>query len=663
MKLKKKLLAAIFALAAVLVLAIPGLVTAAEEEPKTLDLLFIHDMHSHLNTFTTMEDGEAVQVGGLSRMMTLAKQQYEKNPDTLFVDAGDYSMGTVVQSIFETDSAELRTLGAMGVDATVFGNHEFDYGPDGLANSLLAAKNSGERVPAIVLSNLDMAATKAEPQSDARDALLAAFKVYDVKEYVMLQKGDVSIAVMGIFGLDALDCAPFSELVFKDPIEGAKETVAKIKANEDADIIVCLSHSGTWSEESVSEDELLAKNVPDIDVIISGHTHTMLKEPIVHGTTYICSADEYGRYLGTMSLEQNPDGTWKLNNYELLEITTQVPQDEETQEKIDSYLAQIDVNYLSIYGYERTQVLAENDVKFVDSGTLGSKHVERNLGNIMSDSYRYYVEALPDWDGVPVDVAVVPAGLVRETYSVGNVTVEDVFNSFSLGVGEDGLAGYPLVSIYLTGKELKLVSEIDASISPLMSYARLYTSGLQWMFNPHRMILNKSFDIHLAKLSGERMEIDSDKLYRVVADLYSLKLLGSVTDLSFGLLSIIPKNADGTPIAQEDYTKTILYTEGREVKAWEAIAAYMASFPDTDDNGIPNVDSRYAVEEGRKAVEDSKNILDLVKSPNKFFFMILGIVLAVLLILVLIVLLLVKLVKKCFTKQAVLKKTKLKNKI
>ena len=96
MKLKKKLLAAIFALAAVLFFAIPGLVTAAEEEPKTLDLLFIHDMHSHLNTFTTMEDGEAVQVGGLSRMMTLAKQQYEKNPDTLFVDAGDYSMGTVV---------------------------------------------------------------------------------------------------------------------------------------------------------------------------------------------------------------------------------------------------------------------------------------------------------------------------------------------------------------------------------------------------------------------------------------------------------------------------------------------------------------------------------------------------------------------------------------
>ncbi len=660
MRLKKKFMAMILTILTVLSISVPGVVTATEE-PKKLDLLFMHDMHSHLNTFTTMEDGEAVQVGGLSRMMTLAKQQFAENPDTLFVDAGDYSMGTVVQSVFETDSAELRTLGAMGVDATVFGNHEFDYGPEGLANSLLTAKNSGEKIPAIVLSNLDMEATRAEAQSDARDALLNAFNQYGVREYIMVQKGDVRVAIMGIFGRDALDCAPFSELVFKDPVEGAKETVAKIQANEDADIIICLSHSGTWSEEAKSEDEILAKSVPEIDVIISGHTHTTLEEPIVYGTTYIGSAGEYGKYLGSMSLEQQADGTWKLSNYELFPITTEVLQDEETQEKIDEYLAQIDVNYLSIYDYERTQVLAENEVAFVDSGTLGSKHVERNLGSIMADSYRYYVENLSDWDGAPVDVAVVPAGLVRETYSIGDITVEDVFNSFSLGIGEDGLAGYPLVSVYFTGAELKLIAEIDASISPLMSYARLYTSGLQWTFNPNRMILNKSFDAHLATIDGERTEIEGDTLYRVVADLYSLKLLGSVTDLSYGLLSIIPKDANGAPI--ENYSDTIIMTNGREVKAWEAIAGYMKSFADTDGNGIPNVDSRYAAEEGRKAVEDSKNIVDLLKEPNKFFFAIVGILLAVLVILVLIVVLIVKLVKKCINKKSILKKAKLKNKI
>ncbi len=660
MDVKKKFLTAVLTLVTALAIILP-VTAAATEEPKQVDIMFIHDMHSHLNTFTATEDGKTVQAGGLSRIMTLAKAQFAKNPDSLFVDAGDFSMGTVVQSVFETDAAELRVLGAIGIEAATLGNHEYDYGPDGLANSLMTAVNSGEKVPAIVISNLDMAATKAQEPSEKRDQLLTAFEAYGVRDYVVLDKGGVKIAVMGIFGLDGQGCAPFSELVFKDPVEGAKETVAKIQEKETVDMIVCVSHSGTWKDAAKSEDEILAKAVPEIDVIISGHTHTTLKEPKIHGTTYIGSAGEYGRNLGKMSLEQNADGSWKLLSYELLPITDAVPQDAETQVKIDTYLEQIDVNYLSVYGYERTQVLAENEVEFVDSGTLGSKHVERNLGSIMSDSYRYYLETLPDWDGVPVDVAVVPAGLVRESYSIGNITVEDVFNSFSLGIGEDGLAGYPLISAYLTGAELKLVSEIDASISPLMSYARLYTSGLQWTYNPNRMILNKSFDIHLAALSGERVEIEKDKLYRVVTDLYSLKLLGSVTDLSYGLLSLVPKNADGTPV--ENYSDTIIMTEGREVKAWEAIAGYMASFPDTDGNGVPNVDSRYAAEEGRKAVEDSKAFGDLVKEPNKFFFAIIGILLLIVLLLVLIVVLIVKGIRKHSANKLILKKEKLRKKV
>jgi len=660
MKVRKKLLAAVLTLVMALAVTVPGM-AAATEEPKTLDVLFMHDMHSHLNPFTVMQDGKAVQVGGLSRMMTLAKQQFAKNPNTLFVDAGDFSMGTVVQSVFETDAAELRTLGAMGVEATTIGNHEFDFGPDGLGNSLMVALNRGEKIPAMVISNLDLEATKAQPKSAARDTLLEAFEAYGMKEYIMVQKGDVSIAIMGIFGLDALDCAPFSELVFKNPVEGAKETVAKIQANENADIIVCLSHSGTWSDPDISEDEILAKSVPEIDVIVSGHTHTTLQEPIVHGTTYIGSAGEYGKYLGSMSLTQNEDGSWKLDKYELLPITEDIPADAETQETIDGYLESIDANYLSVYDYERTQVLAENDVEFCPAESLGYLHEERNLGNIMADAYRYYVESLPDWDGNPVHVATVPKGLVRETYPLGNITVEDVFNSFSLGIGDDGLAGYPLVSVYFTGEEIKLIAEIDASISPLMEYARLSTSGLQWTFNPNRLILSKAYDAHLVTLDEERTEIENKELYRVVADLYSLKLLSSVTDLSYGLLSIIPKDAAGNPI--ENFSDTIIHTEGREVKAWEAIARYMQSFEDTDGNGIANVDSRYVSYEGRKVVEDSKKLTDLVKQPNKFFFWITGIVLVVVFLLVLIPVLIVRGVKKRSARKLTEKKERLRNKI
>ena len=660
MNLKKWFFTIILAVVMVVAAVFPPL-ASAQEEAKQFELLFVHDIHSHLNPFTISEDGKNSNVGGLSRMMTVVKEQMEKNPDTLFLDAGDFAMGTVVQSVFETDAAELRVLGALGVEATTFGNHEFDYGPDGLANCLMAAKNSGDTVPSIIVSNIDWEATKAQAESEARNALLSAMEAYGVKEYEIFEKGDVTVAVIGIFGKDALDCAPFSELIFEDPVKAAKETVAEIKAKENADIIICISHSGTWEDASVSEDEILAKNVPELDVIVSGHTHTKLSEPIIHGNTYIVSCGEYGKYLGRISLSQREDGRWDLVKHQLRAISSGIAQDEETQKIIDAYISMVDVNYLGRYGYTRTQVLAENAVEFASAGDLGSRHIELNLGSIIADSYRYAVESLPEWDGVPVDVAVVPAGLVRESYPIGNVTVEDVYNSFSLGIGEDGLAGYPILSVYLTGEELKLFGEIDASLSTLVPYIRLYTSGLEWTYNPNRLILSKSYGARLVTLDGEYKELEDDKLYRVVSDLYSAKLLGSVTDMSFGLIRLEPKDADGNKIT--DYGQYIVKTENREVKAWEAIARYMESFEDTDGNGVPNVDSRYAKEEGRKIVEDSKKLGDLLKEPSKFFFIIIGAVLVVLILLVMIVVLIVKACKKASKRRIAEKKERLKKKV
>ena len=111
--------------------------------------------------------------------------------------------------------------------------------------------------------------------SEGQKQIYEAFQTYGVKDYTVIQKGDVKIAVLGVFGKDSLDCAPTCELLFKDPSEAARETVEEIKKNEDVDMIACVSHSGTWEDEKVSEDEILAKNVPDIDLIVSGHTHTV----------------------------------------------------------------------------------------------------------------------------------------------------------------------------------------------------------------------------------------------------------------------------------------------------------------------------------------------------------------------------------------------------
>lgn len=635
------------ALAGVLLLAaVPCAwpVCAQDAAPGTaVDIVFTHDTHSHLNTFTTMVDGLETELGGFARMNTLIEAQRAQNPDTLVIDGGDFSMGTLIQTVFETQAAELRMLGYLGCDVTTLGNHEFDYRSKGLANMLTSAQASGDAVPAMVVCNVDWDTMEAEGLTEGQQRLKDAFAAYGVSDYTVLEKGDVDIAVVGVFGKDALACAPTCELKFEDPIEAVKQTVADIKANEDVDMIVCVSHSGTWEDESKSEDELLAKAVPDLDLILSGHTHTEIEEPIQHGSTYVVSCGEYGKNLGELTLTQQADGRWAMSAYELIPITSDIAVHAATQQTIDSFMDTVDTDYLARFGYTKDQVLAENDIVFSTQKDLENIHEEHNLGDIIADAYVYAVENAADYDGVPVDLAVVPSGTVRDTYARGDITVEQVFNSFSLGIGADGVPGYPLISVYLTGREIRTAAEIDASVSDFMTTARLYCSGLNFTYNPHRLLLNKVTDVCLED-DGQPVALEDDKLYRIVADLYSGQMLSAVTDMSYGILSIVPKYADGTPIT--DFEDVIITENGRELKAWDSIARYMASFADTDGDGIANVPAYYSTTHGRKLVDTSRSPLALLKNPNKFTAVYAGLLAVAVLLIVLVVLLIRKLVKK-----------------
>jgi 5'-nucleotidase/UDP-sugar diphosphatase len=643
MKKWKKILS-VMLVVAVLLLPVMDIPVEAADSTKQIDVLFTHDTHSHLDSFSTIVNGKQEKVGGFAKIKTLINEKKKEDPDTLILDGGDFSMGTLVQTVYDTEAAELRMLGSLGYDVTTFGNHEFDYRSKGLANMLKAAKSSGETLPEIVVCNVDWESMEKAGLSDGQKQIQSAFETYGVKDYVMVQKGDVKIAVVGVFGKDALECAPTCELSFKDPVEAVKQTVEEIRKNEEADMIACVSHSGTWDDENKSEDELLAKAVPDIDLIISGHTHSELPEAIQHGNTYIVSCGEYGRNLGSLSMTQNSDGRWDLSSYELIPVSEDVEADQETQKQIDALMDKVDTNYLADFGYTRKEVLAQNDIEFNSLEEMETKHEELNLGDIMSDAYVYAVENSEYYDGDPVDVAVVPSGTVRDTYTKGDITVEDVFNSFSLGIGKDGVAGYPLINAYLTGKELKLVAEVDASVSDFMTTARLYCSGLNFTYNPHRMILNKVTDCYLTRTDGERIEIQDDKLYHVVTDLYTGQMLGSVMKMSYGLLSLEPKDKDGNPI--ENLEDQAVMQGDRELKAWDAIARYMQSFDDTDGDGIANVSEYYATTHGRKVVDDSKNIISLIKNPNKFTAIIVSVTLIIIVMIVLVTVLIRKIVRK-----------------
>lgn len=635
-------------LAVMLLFSLPA--AAAEADAEQVDILFLHDTHSHLDSFPTVEGGQNVTLGGFARIKTLIDEKRDGNPDALLLDAGDFSMGTLVQTIFHTDAPELRMLGYLGCEVSTFGNHEFDYRSVGLSGALEAAAESGDPVPALALCNVDWEAMEAEGLTEDQRLLKEAFTAYGVEDYVMLDKGGIRIAVLGVFGEDSLACAPTCALKFRDISEAAADTVKEIRENEDADMIVCVSHSGTSQEADKSEDEILAKAVPEIDLIVSGHTHTSLYEPIRHGDTYIVSCGSYGRNLGSLSMSRQADGRWQMDSYELIPVTQDIRPDGDAQAKIDSLKEKIDATYLARFGYTTEQVLARNGTEFATSDDLYETHTEHNLGNLLADSFAYAAAQADDPDDHPIDVAIVPSGCVRDTFATGDVTVTDVFNAYSLGIGPDGIPGYPLISMYLTGAELKTGAEIDASVSDFMKSARLYISGLHFTFNPHRIILNKVTDCYMTDENGSRVEIEDDKLYRVVCDLYSGQMLGAVTDVSYGILSVQPKFADGTPI--EDIEDAIIMDGGQELKAWAAIAGYLDSLEDTDGDDVSDIPEAYASAQGRKVVEDSRSIGDLVKNPNKFAFIILGVIVLLLALIVLLLWLLIKLVRRLTRRSA-----------
>ena len=158
-----KLLKKVFAFTFIFMLSVSGLTgyqVNASEEPKHLDILFTHDLHSHLNSFQTIVDGTQQETGGFARLKTLINEHEKENTDTLILDGGDFSMGTLIQTVYDTEAAELRMLGYLGCDVTTLGNHEFDYGSDGLADMLNAAVSSGENLPGMVVCNVDWDAMK-----------------------------------------------------------------------------------------------------------------------------------------------------------------------------------------------------------------------------------------------------------------------------------------------------------------------------------------------------------------------------------------------------------------------------------------------------------------------------------------------------------------------
>ena len=617
----------------------------AEGEKESLTILFTHDLHSNFNPYKAELDGDIKEIGGYARLATIINEYKDQEDNVILLDAGDYSMGTIFQTIFASESPELRLMGQMGYDALTIGNHEFDYRAEGLAVSLNGAKDKGETLPEMLISNVIFPKDKEGKFTSSLAKLQDAFENYGVKDYTVINKNGIKIGVFAIMGKESASMAPMSEVVFEDQIGHGQRVVELLKEEEKVDLIVCLSHSGTKDDKSKSEDEILADKVPEIDVIISGHTHSQLDEPIVVGETIIGSANRYGSYLGVIKLVSSDKKDWQLEEYKLIPINENIAEDEEIARQIDEFEEIAEEEYFNKYGLEVDQVIAKAPFSYPSTSYMSDNHEESLLGNLIADAYVYTVKKAEGDNYIPIDAAVVPVGTVRNTFYQGEITTADAFSVSSLGVGADKLSGYPLLSVYLTGKELKSVCEVDASVPKLMKQAQLYISGLTYTFNPNRLFFNKVTESSLVRYkdpiwSGEQFleeEIDDDQLYRVVAGLYSAQMLSVVGDKTFGIMKIEPKDSEGQIIT--DYEDHIIYdnSDGREkeIKEWYAIVSYLQSF--NEDNGIPTIPSYYYESQGRKIIDNDKSIGARISNPNGIALIVYGIVLVLIVILILII--------------------------
>ena len=223
----------------------------------TITILHTNDMHSHIHPFSS---GKNKGLGGMAQRAGLIKLIREKEKHVLLFDAGDIFQGTPYFNYYGGE-LEFKLMSEMKYDAATLGNHDFDNGLDGLKRQLPHAKFP------FLIANYDFSNT----------TLKDVFKPYKV-----FKKGGIKIGVFGI-GIELDGLVPrelYKNTIYEDPIKKANHYSDLLKNKESCELIVCLSHLGLKYKTNKISDMKLARETRFIDLIIGGHTHTLLKEPI-----------------------------------------------------------------------------------------------------------------------------------------------------------------------------------------------------------------------------------------------------------------------------------------------------------------------------------------------------------------------------------------------
>ena len=570
---------------------------------RSFTILHSNDWQSRLlgfgpnNEYTPATANDDGTVGGVARLATLLNERRVAAGDEplLLLDGGDFTMGTLFHTIAREMGSELRLMSDLGYDAAVIGNHEFDFRPAGLAAMISSAhKAKGEALVPLLSSNM-----RFDPASKADDSLEAHAEAGRILPYKLIERGGIRFGLFGLLGNDAVAVSPMIKPVtFADPVATARETVAKLR-EEGAEVVILLSHMGVTQQDDGSwrgEEVELVEQVPGIDIVVGGHSHVALPQPVlVNGHTPVVQAGSEIQYLGELRMTLGDDGVPRVRDYRLHAVNDSIAGDATITAKVEDFKQVVSERMLAPKGYRFDQPLAKVDQ------SLGRDFSDQTLANLVTDALRHAVDA---------DLAFTGNGTIRDDLLKGRNGVQDVSDLFRiapLGIGHfDDEPGYPMIKAYVSAREIKSLLEVL-----LLAYQRRDSqsyyprvSGVRFTYNPWRVPFDRVSRIEIGDpVRGYRdLDLNDTRLYSIGATSYVGSFTWLVPDLTKGLLDVIPKDAEGKPLPriEDAIVDQDPETEGvQELKEWQALLDHIRSLPDLDGDGLADIPTTGIAAEAR----------------------------------------------------------------
>jgi len=290
-----------------------------------------------------------------------------------------------------------------------------------------------------------------------------------------------------------------------------------------------------------------------------------------------------------------------LVDYELHPIDDTILGSAAVQTQVEALITAIDTYVLSGFGVTYFTPVAETTFDLTTPGM-----VESNMGDLVTDAFRTAAAAATPAD--PVLAAFESDGVIRDDLlggATGVMSVADVFRALPLGIGPDRMPGYPLVSFWVTGAELRAACEVSVSVPAIAGNDyMIQISGLRCHDNPTAPGLMHRIDaVYLGNdidgYSSTAIDISATAtdLYRITTDAYVAGLMSVLVTATYGLLEITPKNADGTDVT--NMMTMLLDTDpvaagAQELKLWQALWGFLNNLPDADSDGLPEIPALYA---------------------------------------------------------------------